>query len=147
MTANVYSYFEYTDCKYECRKTNSNCLITESSLKYVFIDECETDFDVCKDRSSDYTVCLSLNNPPEGGQLIWPDFQRSRPSTTTEVPPAVDDHVKAWRITSITSIVFIALMLLKCLITKIYYYLIAERYEIITNISPDSPYQGTTEEI
>jgi hypothetical protein len=99
LVSSVACYFDYSNCKQECRNTKLSCTISEQSPNY-FPCEC-IDMELsCLHLSSRDVVCLRKDKPPVGGEAIWEAFDRHIHPTTTTAPnppqPAPGPNSEKW---------------------------------------------------
>ena len=147
LTRSEHEYFEYEDCDKICILNNSSCTIAE--LSNDFVKTCYEKDVTCEDEVNELVVCLRIGKPPIGGELIWEDYKRRYyPTTTTTRPPIPTDntHCLTWKVTSITMISCLALIILIIVSRYTYKRFRGSRYDSpLIESTEDNPYQVTTE--
>lgn len=139
------SYFSYRDCPGECRLSNKCCLIHgdgEGNFDY----ECFETRSDCEDLADNWNACVKKDDPTVGGSSFWKDFEKHKHQPKPEPKPAVCKEW-IWKILSLIQLTVSLLMIGIYVSLKITTVFRRRTYNMLTNTSPDNPYQTTVENI
>ena len=142
-----FAYFSYQDCDPDCIHYRACCTITEISESY-FPSQCTKTQAVCEEIASPTVVCLRPDDPPIGGEEIWPAFEKQKAKHHRTTPkPIVEPRCEKWKLVAVIVISIAILYIAQLSLMRVIRHYRRRNYESARNLATNAAYQETVQDI